>query len=67
MVKMNVILCGLSGPGLALRVLPVDQGLVVGLWDRTEGNPTTTPLLNKVDTKTELWLSSRGGETPYCS
>lgn len=49
-----------SALGLALRVLHMDEGLVVGLWEATEGNPTTTPLLNKADTRTELKLPIRG-------
>lgn len=56
-----------SAVGLALGVLHMDEGLVMGFWEATEGNPTTTPLLNKADTRTELKPPLRGRETPHCS
>lgn len=54
-----------SAVGLALGVL--HMGLVMGFWEATEGNPTTTSLLNKADTRTELKPPLRGRETPHCS
>lgn len=57
-----------SALDLAHSVLLMDLGLVVGLWEATEGNPTATPLLNKADTRTEpVGLAEKLPTVPHLS